>query len=284
MKLKTDKPSIVAPSNKVSMEIYKAFQRKYLLGGLAVLEATCVASLYLKNIKPFSLVVVSPSGSMKSSLLSDIYNVFEKYAFQIESRFTPYGLSSMPDKHLLDNKTWMINDMVRTFDTLNPTKAQELVGWLAELMTEGHAGSATAKEAILTARMNLIGNIALVKYKEVKKYFISSTFAERVVQYFYTIEKDKIRSHNCSPNIPISISLPEFEMKEVTIPSTYKKIVYMLSNNLQVLQQYDKESVRTDEITKSILCAHALLNGRTKINKTDVNFLLALFPNLKRVV
>lgn len=267
----------------VSKEIFKEFEKKYCLGNLALLQASSIASLHVKNHPAFSVLVVSPSGTMKSSVLEDIQKIFYDQTFLIASRFTPYGISSMDNKHQLNNRTWMINDMVRTFDTLSEIKAKELVAWMAELMTEGHAGSETAKEAKIEAHMNMIGNLALIKYKDVISFFKSSTFVERLIQFHYTIDKAKLRKKNMKK---YSITIPQIKIasSDVDIPKKYQKIVWKIADELMIKQQYEKESMRPDTIVESIVTGHALLNGRKTVNKNDFIFIKNCFENLKRVV
>lgn len=177
-------------NNKVSKEIYKLFDKRYCLGCVGLMGAITVASLSVKNIKPLSIMIISPSGQLKSQITKTLIEMFPENITKIESRFTPYGLSEKYGKQRLDNKTWVINDMVRTFDGLSQVKISELVGWLGEMISEHEAGSSTARDTSLSARMNFIGNIALVSYKELSRKFISSTLSERLLQFGYCQDVD----------------------------------------------------------------------------------------------
>src|SRR3990167_1615248 len=165
----------ISSNNRNTKEIHDYMQKKYCLGTLGVIEAVAAASLTITNIKPLSIMIISPSGQMKSQVAKEICDIFRENAVMIPSRFTPYGLSKKLGKPRLNNKTWIVNDMVRTFDGMPQVKVAEIVGWLSEIISEGKSDSITAQEADLEAKMNLIGNIAIISYRETEKKFNSST-------------------------------------------------------------------------------------------------------------
>jgi len=259
--------------------IYKYFEKRYKLGELALIEAITIKSLDFKEIKPLSLMVISPSGTLKSTITKQIVSLFPNVLF-IHSRFTPYGLSKLNQKKSLNNMSWIINDMVRTFSGQPATKIAETVGWLTELMSEGHAGSDTANEAEITARMNIIGNIAVTAYKDLQRKFIETTFAERILQYSYGIDKNYIRNAKNDP-------LPKIRLKKVAyfkLTPKEKKAIYNLGDKLTTLGQYETQSMRPDEMVKAFLYGHATLKTHNYIKKSDYILFDSLIQKFRRVM
>lgn len=272
------------PKNDINAnKIFKFFSKKYLIGETGLISAVCISSLKVKNVKPFSLMIVAPSGQMKSSIIKDIIKIFNEDIFLLSSRFTPYGVSTKVNHHELNNKTWIINDMVRTFDGISQTKIAEMVGFMAELMSEGKADSSTALSTSLEAKMNLIGCIPNIKYKEIRELFLSSTFSERILQFQYIIKKTEIRKKS-KKKLKWENGLIKLNNHDVMLPRKYKKYLYELSDKLTKIAHYEKESMRTDEIVLSFLSGYALLNGRNKIRKSDLKIFEHLLQFFRRVV
>src|SRR3990167_10662251 len=90
--LKEILPIKISAKDEISRMIYNYYNQKCGLGVIALIESIAIASLQL-NIKPLSILVISPSGQMKSSLTQEIYRTFPENTINIDSRFTPYGLS-----------------------------------------------------------------------------------------------------------------------------------------------------------------------------------------------
>lgn len=272
-------------NNPVSKEIYRYYQRKYCLGCVGLISAITVASLTVDKIKPLSIMIISPSGQLKSTLMNSLADVFPENIVKIPSRFTPYGLSEKFGSQKLNNKTWIVNDMVRTFDGLSQVKISELVGWLGEMISEHEAGSSTAKDTQLMAKMNLIGNIALVSYKELARKFISSTLSERMLQFGYFQDVDIIRKksdRNYKPN-PKKLKII-LKPSKITVTKQQQKEIYSLSDKLKYIADYEKYSLRPDEIILAFLAGHAKLNKRNRINKSDFNMFIQMIEHLKKIL
>jgi len=271
--------------NKASREIFDVFQKRYRLGTVGVVGACVIASLTVTNCKPVSLILVSPSGQMKSQIMRDLSLMFPKNSVMLESRFTPYGLSKRVGESNLNNKTWIVNDMVRTFDGLSQTKISDLVGWLTEIISEGKAGSTTANEYSMSARMNLLGSLAVVSYEELKRKFMSSTLNERILQFTYYVDKSVVREETRKQyRVGDAGLVKEFAPSVVEIREKDKKKSYEYADRLCVLGGYEKYSLRPDEMVVSLLSSHAKLNGRQKVNDSDFEFLDAIFPYFRRMI
>lgn len=272
----------VPATDKIANLIIKEFQHKHLLGDLALMEFVVCANLQTENRQRLNLIVVGASGQRKSAVMDDIKLCLDKNIFLIDSRFTPYGISNMKNKDRLNNRTWLINDMVRTFNTLSPTKKHELISWLAELMSEAKAGSTTAKEAHLDCRMNMVGNIPTVNYSTIKDFFDESTFNERVIQMFVDTKKDDVRKLGHEEyQINKTLKL-NFIKKKIEIPKELNQKIFNLSDDISKLQYYEKESTRPDAIVKAFLIGYAHLNGRTKVKESDLDVLRQFKPYLER--
>lgn len=271
--------------NETSWKLYDIFQHRYCLGVTGVVGAIAIASLSIRNIKPLSLMLVAPSGQMKSQITRDLCLMFPKNTYMITSRFTPYGLSHKVGQANLDGRTWVVNDMVRTFDGLSQVKISETVGWLAEMMSEGHAGSATAQEAELTARMNIMGNLALISYVDLQRKFVTSTLNERILQFGYFVDKCLVREksdrdYGNNPH-PFQIELKD---SMLALPRKEKKKIYSYADKLGIIAHYEKQSMRPDEIIMAFLAGHAKLNGRHELNKSDYKFLDMIFRHFRKLI
>jgi len=275
---------MIPKNDKIAHEIFRQFEKKYMLGELAVVEAVSVASLYVNDDVPVSVMAIGPTGQFKTSLMRDLIKIFPDYVYEIDSRFTAYGLSVKVGGEKLNMKAILINDMVRTLDTLSDIKVKELASWLAELLTEGKAGSTTAQEARLEARTCLIGNIAINKFRETLEFFKSSTLSERILQFYFIKQKKDIRERT-HPKLVISISVNvNLLKKSVEIPKCFRKRIWKISDILAVRQQYELQSLRPDQIVRSFLKGYALLNGRNKVRMSDIKVFESLMPNFKRLV
>lgn len=273
-------------SDMVSREIYRHFSRKFMMGELGIVESACIASLLVKKQRPVNVIVVAPSGQLKSSIVNDIYRMFPDNVIRIKSRMTPYGVVKEFGEQKLRSHTWIINDMVRTFTGISKIKIEEIVGWLSELMSEGSSGSSTAfASSIENCPMNLIGNIARVSYDSVRDKFMSSTFSERILQFNYVIDKNKIR-HGTDKHLPLCRSLLRIKLKSrvFCVPKHHKKKIYGLSDDLTRISHYEKDSMRPDEIVEGFLCGYALLNGRNKLKNSDFMVFGQLLPFFRRIV
>jgi|SRR3990167_3986931 len=263
--------------------IYNYFEKKFGLGSLALCQATCIASLF-HDSTPVSMITIAPSGQEKTMVMKDILKIFPAHTIEIASRFTSFGLAAKLGGDKIDMKTMCINDMVRTFDTMPKIKIKELVSWLAELLSEGKAGSETAVEHKIEAHTCIIGNIAISKYREVSGFFKSSTFSERILQFTYKIDKNQIRAKpeklkSMKPDFTISL-----KKQAIIVPQSFRKKIWNLSDTLAVLQQYEEQSLRTDTIITSWLKAHALLSNRKKISQQDIRAFENLLPYLKKII
>lgn len=276
---------MIPRNDKIANRIYKHFYEKFRLGEIGVVEAVCVASMFLKKQKPFSLIIVAPSGQMKSSIMDDVVKMFPENILMLSSRHTPFGLvKEYGDK--LKNKTWVNNDMVRTFTGISRTKIEEIVGFYSELMSEKTSGSATAfGSALKDCKMNMIGNIAMISYNDVKDKFISATFSERVLFFVYVIDKNDIR-YKTKKGMPMVDSLMNLSLSptEINISKQQKKRICDISDDLVKIAHYGQYSMRPDEIVESFICAYALLNGRNKIKESDFKVFEDLFPFFKRII
>jgi hypothetical protein len=276
----------VPKKDALTKEIYSHFRKKFGLGELGIVESVCVASMLLDNQKSFSIIVISPSGHLKSSILADVVQMFPSNTVVIPSRNTPYGLSRDFGVSKLKDRTWINNDMVRTFTGIGKTKIEEIVGFYAEMMSEGQSGSATAFSSMFKdCRMNMIGNIALNSYRDVKDKFITSTFAERILQLSYLMDKNVIR-HKTDKKLPLCNQLRNIVLghKNIVLSKKQKENVYEISDALSKIAHYEEHSMRPDEIVESFICAYALLNGRDKVVNSDFDVFIKLMPFFRRVV
>jgi hypothetical protein len=265
-------------SDKNAKAAYEAFQKAYQLGDLAIVEIAAACSLDHVGIKPLNVIIISPSGTLKSTIIKKIMGCYNSNYVMINSRFTPYGVTK---KYKDLAKTWIVNDLVRSFAGQSATKIEETIGWLTELMSEGHAGSDTAMEAELTARMNLIANIATMTYRDVKDQFIKTTFAERVLQFNYTIDKNYVR--HAKP-----IAFPSFKLATIKkfVPLTKLQIKkkFELGDMLTTVGQYEVKSLRPDEMVQAFVYGYARMNNRNEVKNSDFDIFKQLLPKFKRVV
>lgn len=277
---------MIPKKDKMAAAIYRHFQKKFSLGEIGLIQSCCIASMMLKEQKAFSLIVVAPSGQMKSTIIEDTVRMFPEHTVQIESRHTPTGLAREYGETKLNNKTWINNDMVRTFTGITRIKIEEIVGFYAELMSEKTSGSATAFSSKLkNCKMNMIGNIAMVSYKKVEDKFISSTFAERIMFTSYIRDKNTIR-YKTDKKLKLCNQLLGIKLEPSSIKPTkeQKKKIYEMSDKLTRIAHYEKFSMRPDEIVESFLCSYALLNKRSILTKTDFEVFEWLMPYFKRII
>lgn len=275
----------IGSDSAVSRKLHDYFQRKYCLGACGVVGATVISSLFVKGIKPLSMMNISPSGQMKSQITNELASIFPDNSIMIPSRFTPYGLSRKMGKPKLDNKCWIVNDLVRTFDGMPQVKISEIVGWIAEMMSEGRSASMTYQDAELDARMNMLGNIALVSYKELERKFVSSTLNERIMQFGFYVDKNEVREKsekNFSGN-PHKIRL-KLRPSVVNVSNEDRKKIRNLADSLQVIAHYERHSMRPDEMVQAFLVGHAKLNGRRSLSETDYNVFRQLFKYFEKVI
>lgn len=255
-----------SPNSRV---LHELCERHFLLGDLAVFEMAVANSLSYKW--PVSLLVIAPSGQFKSSLGNVVTASFPKKFFCAD-RFSEYGIIKHADRTRINEKTWYINDFVRTLEGMSDYKVASFLSFLAVLMSEGRVDVSNYQFANikLDCRMNLVGNIAYVKYFEVMKMIKTSTFYDRVFEFWYKLDRKQVREK--TEKLEKVSRLGKYPIRlspSCKLPVSLKAEVYRLSDGL-VEYGIAEENMRGDNLVEGWLAGHAMFNGRKEITADDV--------------
>lgn len=265
---------------KISQQIYNYFQKKFCLGYLGLFECVSVASIKTLNIKPISILVISPSGHFKSSVMNDILIMFPNETKLMPSWFTDYGIVKEFSEAELNNRIWCFNDLVSTFGSLSQSKANRVASFLAELLSEGYTATATYRgRKELRLRIGLIGNIARDMWRKKKVDFLINTFRERILEFHYELDWDNVKTDRSLK--PFQINIKE---NSVEIPKKFHKIIKSKAKELEQIRRSSSRPRNSDYI-ESFLCSHANLNGRNKVTRSDLtvfNKILEFIGSIKR--
>lgn len=256
-----------SPNSRV---LHDLFEKHFSLGDLGVFNAVVMHSLRTEN--PISALVVAPSGQFKSSVGVATKALFGKMMYRMEERFSEYGIIQHWNPTSMDNRTWYINDFVMTFDGLSREKTSRLLTFLSVMLSEGEAGirNYTAPGKTIKAHVNLLGNIALSRFEDMKQNMKSSTFYERVFIYNYVLDRNLVRERTERMlRFPKVRLRPSPCLTPKPFPVSLRSQVYALSDKLGTIG-YSSGNVRYDNLVKGWLQGHALLNGRKVPEECDV--------------
>lgn len=151
-------------------------------------------------------------------------------------------------------------------------KVKSLLTFLAVLMSDSHAdvSNYNFQNVKFDCRMNLIGNIAFVKYFDIAKFIKTSTFYERVFEFWYKLERKQVREKTERlEKKPRLAKLPNRFASSCSLPVSLKAEVHRLSDSLMGYG-YEETNVRYDNLVEGWLAGHAIFNGRRQVCEEDI--------------
>jgi len=272
--------------SSVSSCLHKCFQEKFGQGIFAVARASAIASLHVKNkdIIPVSLLEISASGNYKSQLSNACLELFPKKTIELGSDFTMHVLVQKfgSDGKGLTGKTALVNDLSLLFRSKAQRTRERLIAGLAEILSENqYIYMERQANFSFTARINIIANITPEIYDEQQDLFAKSTFGERLLPIFKPLDLDEQENFALESveRFKMSYNGSPINLKPRTIKITkeQKQDIVNIAKDLR-LRLLSPSLSRVHDKVYSLLCGHALLNGRDYLHQDDFDFITKLKP------
>jgi hypothetical protein len=267
-----------SPNSKI---IWDYFSKKYgrTIAPVGLAKACSIVSAGLNTLYAANIFVVAPTRQFKSITSTDASAFFKANAcIQIGSDFTMHDIAEHY-KNKLDKKCIVINDGTLLLTSKSKKTKDRLVNGLAELLSDKrYRYGDRLSEIVLKGRISVIMNMTAESYERYKNELLGSTFLERFTSLFYAMSKAEQREF---------IKEKKFRMKVLNKEKIklYKRDTDMTGYMTQLEQIVETFSILsckslfgTDDQVKSLVAAHACLNGRKELVQDDIDFLLSLEP------
>lgn len=250
-----------------------------------------IASAYVKDEVPVSIMVISEIEAGKSMVLSKFAQV-PSVIFQTD--FTRYGLLKewLPALQRKTKRTVIVSDIVALMETKNQVGRGALVGFLNSLVEEGISNIQTfnlsyefkeplrcniiigAPKTVVDDRRRWRGwaNVGFVSRLLPITYRYSQDIVTEILEYVYKL--------NYRDEIPTDLVLPEEDVAIKMSPSLSKELSAITQQIAKAVGTY---GFRIQRQAQTLAMARALLLGRDEVVPEDVqriNQLLA-WANLK---
>ena len=228
------------------------------------------------DCKPLSILTISHSQCFKSRSNIETKELFPKEIEDWGSDFTIHSLMRKYDNgKKMKNRVGFINDMTVLFLSKSARTSDRLLGALAESMTEGTYYYSERQTDIVWSpeRYAVVGNITFERYQEMKELFSQSTFNERFLRCFYSIDDKGWFDFNFNRDERIKMKLnPKLKIKRQRkkVPLTYEQLtkVMELGNKLQIHGMYSGQGT-TRDLVETIIYSNAYLNNRNYVTDND---------------
>lgn len=225
-----------------------------------------------------SCLIVAPRGSGKGVLLVLVLAASNPKHFVVlppkifESELVTKG------REFFHNKIVVFEDLIVTFEGMSIKQRQQLVNFWTMILEGSYARD---KDAISNVSIVALFGLASEQLDKFRDELMSSTFLDRVPPFRHKVTTEMkrailhFRAENPSRQMPVvKLPLPEriedSEKVEVLFPKS-KEIEERIIDYALQLDSYGVQSyARAQDYIKTFMRANALLNGRTKVTKSDL--------------
>ena len=268
-------------ANKVSLEIAAKVEKVLKFNGLAsLIPIVNTMSLSLKLPAQFrqlnSTICISPKGGGKSTLLVKILAKSNPKFFTVLDKNIFESLLLEKPKEYFNNKTLVHDDLISVFGGKNRKQREQLTSFFTQILSDGTYSRDGKGFTGITCIAHF--GIAQESFQHHRKDLLDSTFLDRSATYSVKLtvsEKREVLEYR-DKMVDDDIQLPT-----IKLPLTKKKKEVKLSldkdektkvNDLAMeLDMYNiLSSNRAKNYISIFLMANALLNGRDKISRQDL--------------
>ncbi len=265
-----------------SKAIWEYFNRKYgqMIAPVGLAKVCSVLSPKINERYTCSIFVSAPTRQFKSITTLDAATIFpKKWSIKLGSDFTIHDIYEHfgPD---LGKVCLMVNDATLLLTSKGKKTKDRLINALAELISdrEYSYGDRMSRVA-LTGKVSLLMNMTLESYQYYKDMLLGSSFMERVITLFYAMPMREQMDFVMHKHKRVCFKWKDFKPENF---KTKKKVKF--GHFLSILSEKSHEFAvlagksffGTDDQLKSLVAAHACLNGREEVCRDDIEFLYSL--------
>jgi hypothetical protein len=251
----------------------------WLLPSIIVIVNAMSINLKLPNVRKLnSCLIVAPRGSGKGDLLERILAISNPEHFVVlPAKIFESELITKP-REFFHNKIIVLTDLIVTFEGMSTKQRQQLVNFFTMLLEGSYARIRNELSNVRTVALFGLASEQLNKFRD---ELMSATFLDRVTTFRHNVTAEmkrgilRFRWRASSRQIPIvRLPLPEriddSEKVEVRFPRC-QDIEDKIDEHALELDNYGAQSyARAQDYIKTFMRANALLNGRTKVTKSDL--------------
>jgi hypothetical protein len=251
----------------------------WLLPSIIVIVNCMSVNLKLPNVRKLnSCLIVAPRGSGKGDLLERILAASNPNHFVVlPPKIFESELITKP-KEFFHNKIIVLVDLIVTFEGMSIKQRQQLVNFFTMLLEGSYA---RIRNALANVSMIALLGLASEQLNKFRDELMSATFLERVPPFKHNVTSEMkkailyFRWKASSKRIPtVRLPLPEriedSKKIDVLFPRS-KQIEDRIDKYALELDNYEVQSyARAQDYIKTFMRSNALLNGRSKVTKSDL--------------
>lgn len=259
------------------------------LGWLEEFLSYGIASTFVKNGRPVSMLIIADVEAGKSEILKKLSKI--PSCLYITS-FTRYGLLQ-EFRHEIEMKeirTIVVPDLIQLIDSVNPNLQSNIITFLNAFVEEGIRVISTYNTQFKSKddiRINLIGAIPKMVFfdKRRLKRWQSMGFISRMLPVSYSYDQevtakifDYVTNRQYIKEDDIQLKLEDKDV--VLIPELAKKFLPLTE---VIAKRTETYGFRFQRGLQELACARALLKGRTEVIEDDIKRIteLATWCNLE---
>ena len=224
-----------------------------------------------------SCLIVAPRGSGKSELLERMLAASNPEHFVVlPPKIFESQLVQKPREYF-HNKILVLDDLIVSFEGMDLKQRQQLQNFWTKLLEGSYARDASSLTNVSTL---VIFGLASEQLGRFRRELFYSTFLDRVPTFMHNVTSKmkrqilKLRAQRSRKKPVIKLPLPDkiedSRKVDVTFPRS-KKIEDRIVEYAMELDNYGvQSSVRAQDYVKTFMRANALLNGRSKVTKSDL--------------
>ena len=217
-----------------------------------------------------SNLLIVPKGRGKTTLLHHILAESNpKYIISLPDKLFETDIVEFPKDHF-DNKVWVLDDLITTFQGTSPKQREQLIGFHNSFLSKG-VYERKRGDRMVEGRIVCTYGIAKENYSKYSKDMFISTFTDRLPPLTYGFspeEKDTIlREDNYLSKLP-KVRLPfKRTLTEVIIPDTLQEEIIAAAKRLEAASGFT--DIRAKHYVQNFLKSNANLNHRTNVQEED---------------
>jgi hypothetical protein len=259
--------------------LVEGWLKGWLLPSIIVIVNCMSLNLKMFNERKLnSCLIVAPRGSGKGDLLERILAASNPNHFVVlPPKIFESELITKP-REFFHNKIIVLVDLIVTFEGMSIKQRQQLVNFFTMLLEGSYARIRNALSNVSTVALFGLASEQLNKFRD---ELMSATLLERLPPFKHNVTAEMKRAilhfrwKTSSKQIPVvKLPLPEriedSEKVDVLFPKS-KQIEETIDRYALELDNYEVQSyARAQDYIKTFMRANALLNGRSKVTKSDL--------------
>jgi hypothetical protein len=229
-----------------------------------------------------SCLIVAPRGTGKSELLVHLLTASNpKHFVVLPAKIFEIDLVTKP-RDFFHNKILVLDDLIVSFQGMSTKQRQQLENFWTKLLEGSYARNTSG---IADVTVLVLFGLASEQLGKFRSELMSATFLDRVPPFKHNVPREmkrKIlqirarRSNNGSGlqrpviKLPLLESIEDSKKVNVAFPRS-KEMEEQIAEYAMELDDYGvQSSARAQDYIKTFMRANALLNGRSKVAKSDL--------------